>query len=133
MGICQTLGIETKTSSGAHYYRDINAAFASDVHPLYMVGNVFGFAGIHSPCFVYPITVGNSAYWFNSYIDTTTIKAVYPSAFGFDGVVEINQSYDVIEGKQPTRWFWAKNVGIVRKVWVDSARVESLIDYHVVQ
>ena len=137
-GICELFNLKLETSGGLTYYYGINTAFGNDVLPYYMTGNLTRVGGSSAyasgRCFVYPLIVGNATYDpYPHRIDTISIQAIHDSAFGFNDVVQINQTYNQVEGEQYTRWFWAKNVGIVRKVWIDSARVESMIDYHVVQ
>ena len=137
-GICERLSLEMETSAGPTYYYGINTAHGSDKIPYYMTSNwsrVGGISAVASGvCFVYPLIVGNTTYDpFPHRTDTLSINAIHHQAFGFDSVVQINQTYNIVEGEQYTRWFWAKNVGIIRKVWIDSARVENLIDYHVLQ
>lgn len=51
----------------------------------------------------------------------------------FKNVVRFNDTENITEGKSRTNFYIAKNVGIIRKEVVDSARVWNLIRYNILQ
>lgn len=51
----------------------------------------------------------------------------------FGKTIRIDEGCDCAEGKQPTRMFYSKNVGVIRKELLDSNQVWNLVNYHIVQ
>ena len=46
---------------------------------------------------------------------------------------KMNNTIDVIQNSQKTNYFIAKNIGIIRKEYLDSAKVWNLVRYNIVQ
>lgn len=134
---CEFLELRTIGSDGAEDYFTINTTYAgsnySDVNVVWH--SRYGdpeFNNGYTKCFVYPYETDNITYWFGGLDDACKFEAKYDSAFGYTDVVEMSNAHNLAEPNyQPTRTYWAKNIGLVRKVLVDSNRVYNLIDYHI--
>lgn len=59
-------------------------------------------------------------------LDTFTV-----SNFDFQKTVRIDEDCCFQEGKQPTKFYYTKGVGIVRKEFIDSNQVWNLVNYHI--
>ena len=51
----------------------------------------------------------------------------------FENVLRIDQNCEFAEGKQPTKFYYSKNIGIIRKELIDSNQVWNLVNYSIIQ
>lgn len=51
----------------------------------------------------------------------------------FHNVVRVDQECEFAEGKQPTRFYYSKNIGIIKKEFLDSNQVWNLVNHFVIQ
>ena len=49
----------------------------------------------------------------------------------FQNVVRIDEDCSFVEGKQPTKFYYSKGIGIVRKEFIDSNQVWNLVNYYI--
>jgi hypothetical protein len=67
--------------------------------------------------------------------DSIVIGHIYDSliisAYKFHNVVRVDESCSYQEGKQPTKFYYTKSVGIIRKELIDSNQVWNLVNYHI--
>jgi len=137
---CESLRILTY-NTGDQYYNDylINTAYSTPEGLDYNVvfrtkyGGPNGGSEGANKCFVYPFEqsfITYDAYDFQ-HVDSCRYKASYDSMWGFYDVVQMNENYNTVDGDQHTRTFWAKNVGIIKQMFVDSAVTKTLVDYHI--
>jgi hypothetical protein len=67
--------------------------------------------------------------------NTVSIGKIYDnytvSAETFGRTVRIDELCDYAEGRQPTKFYYSKNIGIIRKELIDSNQVWNLVNYHI--
>jgi hypothetical protein len=137
--LCERLEILTYNTNDQYYNRySINTARSSVEGPEYNVvfrskfGGPSGGSEGGTKCFVYPKIVGLATYLSNGvFTDTIVLKNVYDSLWAYSDVVQINQNYSMVDDYQHTRTYWAANVGIIKQVFVESAVIKTLVDYHI--
>lgn len=74
--------------------------------------------------------IGKKIYPYNGVV---TCMAIYNNYMTFKNVVEFNDSKNSTENDSPTNFYFAQNVGIVRKEILDSNQVWNLIKYNCIQ
>ena len=100
----------------------------------YGLGNYFG----GSFCFLYEFYDGAWSYsgWASGYSKVSVVshwKSITLNSILYNSVVEINDNKNITENNNNTNFFFAKNIGIVRKELLDSNQTWNLIRYNIVQ
>jgi len=70
----------------------------------------------------------NNHLTFSAKYDSLQISNTY-----FHHIIRIDQECEFAEGKQPTKYYYSRNIGIVRKELIDSNQIWNLVNYHVIQ
>ena len=70
----------------------------------------------------------NNEIQINSILDSFIVQGTT-----FYDIVSVKQDCEHAEGKQPTKFYYSKNVGIIRKELIDSNQVWNLVNYSVIQ
>lgn len=132
---CEYLEILTyNTGDNYHNRYLINSSYSSlDLEKNVVRQGKFGNGNATgTKCFVYPLSPGNATYDSDGfYTDSTIVRQVYSSCWGYDDVVQIDENYNLAEDDQHTRTYWAKQIGIIKKVFVDSGINKTLVSYHI--
>ena len=134
---CEFLEV-TMYHSGDQYYRNywVNTSYGAAHTPEHNAvwWNKYGDTDYitTSKCFMYPLIIGNTTYSGNGFFtNETRVNNVFEQLWGYPAVVEITQNYNMVEGDQHTRTYWAGHVGVVKYMYVDSGVTKTLIDYHI--
>ncbi len=116
--------------SGYNYYHRNHMSFYNQVRRIktkpgdYVGENIY---------YIYPSTIGKKLGYYN---DISEVKEKNDSASHlsktFKNVIKISHTNDETEGKKPTLYYIAKNIGYYRKE-VGTTEVWKLIDYNIIK
>jgi hypothetical protein len=58
------------------------------------------------------------------------VKVVWDDLFNYQDVAMMYQNQNTVDGDQHTQTYWAKNIGMIKQIFVDSAVTKTLVGYH---
>jgi hypothetical protein len=88
-------------------------------------------------CFIFIPVVGwnevnPNVFYENNRIHVSSIEdSLDTNGFSFGRTVELYEDNTLMEGRQPTYHTFSENVGLIKKVLIDSNQVWNLVDYHI--
>jgi hypothetical protein len=108
---------------------------------LYVNRSKYKFQNLYAESFVFFIRYNKDDFIYtgadvmNCPNNTITIAEIYDSlavaGASFQHVVRVDELCCFHEGNQPTKFYYTKNVGIIRKDLIDSNQVWNLVNYHI--